>query len=432
MDERDRVALRVDDREVARVTVVLRDEGPLEHPRAAEVDLGPAPGGVILPDQLLERPLHERGIARVAVPVLEGELLRLDREVHPVRTHERQFPEVEALEQVELREEQEPLRDRRGLVDPEASVVRGDRRVDEGLVHLAGEVAWLEGRALPVEEVEEPFGELPTIEGLGAVVSHGAKASREIGRRPALAWRGWSSTGQELARGIGESLEDLRPLADPAADPAAYRDAVLRELDRGSPELRPRAGPPALPHGLVEGNRARHRDRVDALEGHRAALGHVTLPRRAGSRHAAAVQPHDLAPAGVVDDGEPVAAQAAHHGEQHPFRRRDRDRRVEGVAAPFEGSGADRGRSRVGGRDHAPNPEGLREASGRGRGTPGAVVGWTGLAHAGHSTRHWKSRRAGRPRRAAPRPRPAASRRRRPPRPRRARAPREARRRRDR
>jgi hypothetical protein len=353
---------------------MLRDQRPLRVPRAAEVDLATAPAGVLLADQLLERPLHERGVARVAVPVLERELLRLDGEVDPVRADQRQLPEVEALEHVELREEQEPLGDRRRLVHREPTVVRGDRRVDEGLVQLAGEVARLEGGALPMEELQEPLGELPSVEGLGAVVRDGPEAPREMRRRPPVTGGGRPSAWQELARRVGEALEGLRPLADPAAHPAGDRDAVLRELDRGRPELRPGEGAPPLPHRLVEGGGARDRHGVEAFERHVGAVGGVAFPRGPGSCNAAAVQSQHLAPAGVVDDGEPVAPQAAHHGEQDPFRRRDRDRRVEGVAAPLEDRGPDGGRSRMGGRHHAPDAEGLRKASRGGSGTPGAVV----------------------------------------------------------
>ena len=340
----------------------------------------------------------------MAIPVLEGELLRLHREVDPVRADQREAAEIEPFQDVQLREDEEPLGDRSGLVHLEAPVVRGDRRMDEGLVELTREVAPVEERALPPEEGEEPLGELPPVEGLGAVGGHGAKAPRQIGRRPALSRGGRPPARQEQPCRVGEAAEDVGPLADPPAHPRGHGDAVLGELDRRSPELRPRKGAPALPDRLVEGDGARDADRVDALERHQPeALRRVVLPGRARRGDAASVEPEDLPPAGVVDDGEPVAAEAAHHGEQHALRRGDGDRRVEGIAATLEDRGPDHGRSRVGGGHHASNSERLGIPGERGSGTPGAVVRWARLAHGGHSTRPRMSRRGGRSRTRAPR-----------------------------
>ena len=146
---------------------------------------------------------------------------------------------LEPFQDVELREEEEPLGDRRGLVHRVAAVVRGDRPVDERLVELAREVARLEQGALPPEEGEELLAKLAPVEGVGAAVGDDAKAPREIGRRPALPGRGRPAAGQEQPCRIREAPEDVGPVADPPVDPGRDGHPFLGQPDGGRPELRP-------------------------------------------------------------------------------------------------------------------------------------------------------------------------------------------------
>jgi hypothetical protein len=61
-----------------------------------------------------------------------------------------------------------------------------------------------------------------------------------------------------------------------------------------------------------------------------------------------------------MPNDESVAAKAALHRENHAFRRRDRDRRIERVAAALHDAETDECRSRMRGRDHAAHPKRLR------------------------------------------------------------------------
>ena len=78
VDEGHRVAVAVGHREVAGVAAMLGDQRALRNARPLEIDLPAAHRGVVLGDELLQRPADESRVAGDAVTVLERELLRLD------------------------------------------------------------------------------------------------------------------------------------------------------------------------------------------------------------------------------------------------------------------------------------------------------------------------------------------------------------------
>ena len=178
---------------------------------------------------------------------------------------------------------------------------------------------------------------------------------------------------------MGEAAEDLCPLGDPATDVVGDRHALLGEPDGRSPQLGPRHAAPASPERLVEVERPGHGDGVDAVEGHRpeAAAG-VVVPRGARGGHPAPVEPDERLALRVVHDGERVASEAAHHGEDDALGGGDGEGRVEGVAAALEDGEPDESGHGVGGGHHAPDTQRLGPLLGRATGrrleAPGPVV----------------------------------------------------------
>ncbi len=313
----------------------------------------------------------------MAVAVGEGELLGLDGEVDPIGPQGREGREVEAFEEVELREEQEALRDGGRLVHGDAAVVRRDRRDDLGL--LAGEVLGGKQRALPAQERDHALGELAPVEGVGAALGDDPQALAQVGRRPPLARRGRPAVRQELPRRQRVAGQQLGPFGEPAADVLGDHHPVLGEPDRRGPQLGPGTRAVPLPDRLVDRDRPRHADGVDPVQRHRAeAPARVVLRGGAGGGDAAPVEGDQLAAPRVVEDDEGVAPEAAHHREHHALGGRHRDGGVEGVASRLEDGRPHEGGHRVGRGDHAAEPEGLGLPLGPplagGGQAPGAVV----------------------------------------------------------
>src|SRR6185369_16905906 len=95
-------------------------------------------------------------------------------------------------------------------------------------------------------------------------------------------------------------------------------------------------------------------------------------------RNAAAVERDHLAFARVIQHHKRIASKAALHRQNHAFRSRNGDRRVECIASALKNAETDESRHRVGGAHHAARAERvgpLLDARGFGRAqTPGTVV----------------------------------------------------------
>ena len=364
VDERDRVPLPVHDAEVAGVAAELlwrRADLPVRG--ALGVELAPAPGRVGLGQETPERRLVDVArVAAVAHAVAEGELLRLDEVVQRRGRPEAHPAQVEALEQAEHLEHDQPLRRRAGRVDVEAAVAHAQRLVQLG--RLLGELGPAEEAALGPGRPHDLSRDLAAVEGVGAAGDDRLDCVGQVGVAPCLARPGRLAVRQVDGRAGREAGQPLGRAGDRAADLRASRDAVTRVPDRRPPELAERPAGVLAVDGQVGVRRAGDRGGVPARERHRLeALRDIVIAAGPAGRLAGAVDgPEPVAP-GVVEDREDVAAEPAGAGQRQPLDAGHRQRRVEGVPAPLEHGQPVRGRGRGRRGDHP-----TRSAGDAGRG----------------------------------------------------------------
>ena len=178
VDERDGVAVLVDDGEVGGVgarpdlAVGRRIDG------LVRIDQRPPRRRVVLRQQLLHRHLRERGVGDVAVAIRKGNLRRLDQRVVVALGLALERRQVDGLENVQQQERRQTLSVRRQLVERVSAIGRRDRL--DPLRLLRGEVLHREESAVLLAVVHDRAADLAAIEGVAPAFGQRAERPREV------------------------------------------------------------------------------------------------------------------------------------------------------------------------------------------------------------------------------------------------------------
>ena len=221
LDQRDDVAVAVDDGEVDRVVarrIGQAVKGGRAHVvrRTAGTNLRCAPLRMWLVEHRRDRRLREARVADVAQHVRVGELLRLDHHVQRAGAVEAVLAQRKLLHQVEHHQRRDPLRVRRQLVDRPAAIGRRDRLDPFGRELL--EIAGGHRAALLVRNRQDGVGCGSLVEACSAVRGDAAQRCREVGVAEELAAARRAAVGQ-----VGRRSASVRPPACRPAPPSARR-----------------------------------------------------------------------------------------------------------------------------------------------------------------------------------------------------------------
>ena len=193
------------------------------------------------------------------------------------------------------------------------------------------------------------------VELVRAVVGDAAEGAGEVGLREDVA----DAVGRAV--GLDERLRGRRMLGDfgvvvgeVTGGARGQGESLFREFDGGLDERGERTGAELAEDRFPCADLAGDGGRKGPVGGHfDVAAADEVVARRAHRRPPGAGERPAFAGGGVIEEGERLAAESAHHRERHGFGGCDGDGRVEGVAAFAERSRACRARLRRGRPDEA-------------------------------------------------------------------------------
>ncbi len=273
------------------------------------------------------------------VPVGEGQLLDLDHGVDRLRGPPAHAPQVDPIGDRQLLEEHVPLRHRGLADDPQAAVPRFDGFAPVGPVRP--EVFFTDPAAEEPDTAGDPRRKRTRIEGTGTIRADGPERRGEVGLLEDLPRSGAPAARQIRPRTLGIGPEPATLLSDRRREPIAHRKAVFGVAD--ARRKRATQAEAAVSGNDVGPGRRRSGDRGQI----RAAIGVtgcVVLRVERRGRRTGAVVGRDRARAGVVDEGEHVAADRGAVRKHDRADRRGGDRRIRRGAAVPQGRQAGCGR----------------------------------------------------------------------------------------
>ena len=384
--DRYRVPVLVRDGQVSRSGVIVRQTraddferyvialpAPGRRREGAGVDARPLCLGVLLPEQALERDLHEVGIAQVGSAIREGELHRLGDDVEAGRATRPARAEIEALEDVEHLEQHDAARGRRRKrVDLDPPVRARHRTAFDGSV--GRQVGGTHDAAAARHLVGHLPGNLARVEDRRPLLGNGGQGAGEIllhEQRARLDSTGAAALRRELdPRRLGEALR-----RQPGLHVAGHARLIGTERKpRGGQPNRwlEHAGKRQCPVLFLHHRQTRHHpgSRYGERTVDGGALGQVGLQvhvARRRSRSGFASVERDQLAVGQSNQDERATAQARREGLRDPDGEGRRNRGVDRVAPDREHLGTRA--SRVGrGTHHHPLASQARRTRGRVRG----------------------------------------------------------------
>ena len=308
--------------------------------------------GVLGGEQRVGRHVHRVGVGdeRGAVAIAEAGGFRLQMQAfRPQRIEAR---ELEALQDVEDEQRDDPLPVGRALVDVEAPVVGADRL--DLLRREGGEIVRRHRAAVGGEVGGDLVGDGAAIEGVAAALRDQAQRLRQCRQAVDGAGGGRAAAGQVEGAGVLAGLELLRIQRPVVGDAAVDDEAFLGIADGGLQHRVEAHGAVVREQPLPGADGARHGDRMRALEadGVDAPLPEPVhaQPRRRGTRAVDGVGRH---PAARRIEREAVAADAGRLRLDHTLDGAGRDRRIHGIGARSQHLDRRRRGQRVRGRRHA-------------------------------------------------------------------------------
>ena len=184
--------------------------------------------------------------------------------MQPFGAHRVEAGEVEALEDVEDEQRDDPLPVGRALVDVEAPVVRAD-----GLHRLrleGGEVVRRHQAAVVLKVGHDVVGDGAFVERGCALLRDQAERLRQRRQAMEIAGSGRPPAGQVDSARVLAGVELLRGARPVVRDPAMDDVSLLGIADGGLEDLVEALGPVVREQPLPGADRARHGDGVRALE----------------------------------------------------------------------------------------------------------------------------------------------------------------------
>ncbi len=310
-------------------------------------------------------------IGEPAVTVAEGELRGLDREVDVVGRLGRAGPDVDALEDPQHRQRDQPLAGRRDR-GRDAPAIRHRRRLGPARP-VAGEIGRAERASDRLARVPDLGRQLPFVEGAPALAGEPLERARQagLGERP-------PRRGRRALLEVGRAERREGGLVRPEQVGRARRDARLARRhgdavggvpDRGLEEIAPRdrraeallAEAVGRPEAV---GRAGHGERGQRPAGRDRREPVTAVQLRSGARRGRArgLEGGEARGPRVPAQPEAVAAEPRHVRVHDGQRRADGHRGVDRGAAAEEHLEAGDGGERMGGGDDPAAPEGGRPA----------------------------------------------------------------------
>ena len=331
--------------------------------RPLRIDLRRAAREIRGGEELAERRLQEARIATPPLPVGEGELLGLDERVDQVSGEWAHLAEVEVLDDAELLEQHPAHRVRRRFADRVAPIAELDRRLRFRLER--GEVAGRDQAARRLAPRGQGPREVAPVEVVGSGLGEPREALGEVRLDDRGADVGREAVAEEHSRAalIGAESADL--LAGEVPVGPGRAEPLARVVDRGLEERGPRPPAETGVHRAPGADGARDRG---GQRPRRGDAGRVPLRSGRARRGAGPVDDDRLAGPPQVDVVEAVAPEPRHERLDDGERRRDRHRRVDGVAAGLEREEPRLGGEGMVGGDGAPPPDDQRSVG------PGSFV----------------------------------------------------------
>ena len=342
-DQRDRVAVAVDDGEVGRVAIDAARRRGIQ----GEVRLNQraALAEIFLRQETLDRRRGEARIGDALDGVGEGELDRLEDEMLRQNfVFEKKAGQIIGLDDAESHQGDDALSVGRDLEDG-VSAVSGAERLDPlGLLSI--EIFAVEEAAGLVQDVEDAVPDFAGIERGAAILADRSPGFCEV-RLPENLSRLRRAAAGQVGRRVGRESPELRGAPFPRmADLGPYGEAFLGVSRGGFDEIGEIHRAEALVQRKIAVERAGDRDgRCSGLRHGGKAGGAKVVDGEARPRAAAAVEAKTLAV--PVREDHAVAAEPVHHRLGHVDHRSHGDRRVGGVAARFQNVPADRRRERL-------------------------------------------------------------------------------------
>ena len=346
LDQRHHVAVAIDGREIGGVGARIgRLAGADAAVRMGGIDELRAFAAIVRRNHPRNRHLGKAGIGDISQHIGIGELLRLDLEVQCLDRIVSPLVDRGGAHDVEHHERCDALLVGRQFIDRPAAVVGRDR-IDPFRGEV-GEVVRGHGAAEPRRGRKNALRDRALVEGVAAVLGDRGERGREIGIAEDFADLGSATPRQENPRRLGVAEEIVGAVAPIFAEQLADREPRLGMRDRRSEHIGKALGTEAAQQRIPAGDRARHSRGMDARVRHVAgAVGDEECGGERLRRPAGGVEAVDLLRLGVIDDGEQVAADAAHHRRHQTHGGVGRDRGVDRIAAALQhgGTGARRDR----------------------------------------------------------------------------------------
>ncbi len=283
--------------------------------------------------RLLDRDVHEAGIAEPPHLVLERQLERLDLEMERLRRSRPVLLEIELLEDVEREQHEDALRHQRLLVYGVAAIVGREGTQLLGLVPF--EIVQREQPAVTLGVVDELPCQLAAIEVVDPVLGDALQGRREQRLPPDASDVRHLAAGQEHRRAVRILPVGRRIDREHVVQSRRHRDAFAGVRDRRFEQLcqrhravrRVRVTPARQRSGDGRGEQPVLRDAADLA---------IVIERGAFRRRAAAVERDHPVLARIVEQHEGVGAEVpVARLDQHQHGRA-RDRRVHRVAATLQ------------------------------------------------------------------------------------------------
>ena len=298
------------------------------------------------------RLLHGVRVADVVLDVRVRELLRFDQVMEIRRRVVAHRLEVVGLEQTKHLERRNALAVGRQLPQAIALVRHRHRLHPVGLVR--GKVFRRQEPAELLHARRDLLSERSAVQMLRAALRNLAHRRGKIGVPEPLTRFGCARALEQERRGrTGIALQQIDFFGPVVRDDWRDREPFVRDANRRRQRLCEREGAVLLEQRRPPGQRARHRDRLDALRNARPPARGQRLARHERAAAPAGVQAVQVLVLRRPDHGEQVAAHARHvrlHDREHGS---GSHRGIDGVASPLQHLEPGGARQRLTGGDHA-------------------------------------------------------------------------------
>ena len=332
------------------------------------VDQRRAFGQVSGVQQGLRRHLHVVDVGVVAVQVGQGQLHRLDLQVHRVHMVDGQVVGAQRFQHAQRHQRGDALAVGRDLVHHRLAEALRQRAAPVGPV--LAQVGFGHRAAVGLGEGGDLLGQRAAVEGFALGVGDGFQRAGVGLAAEDLTGARCPPFGQEALGKAGLAAQPLAAHGPQRGDDGRDRKAIPCIADGRRGHLGQRQLAEAARQLHPGRNGAGHGHRVPAGVGHGGAAG-ITVGRPGGRRAARGIEAVQLL--AVPQDGEGIAADAAAGGLHHRQRHRGGHGGVHRIAAGQQHAQAGLRRQRVRGADHVA-PQHRRAGGGVGLGPVEGVV----------------------------------------------------------